>query len=285
MKLFNEYFKQPIRFLNHTTADEIFGEPNDALLSFAIDDAIATTVGEGIAPPTVRLWVHDRTLVLGIPDSRLPHLEEAVHFLHQRQYEAVIRNSGGLAVLLDEHVLNMSFILPNDDTLSIHEGYDLMYQFISQLFQKETNSISAYEIVGSYCPGDYDLSIDGKKFAGISQRRVRNGVSVQIYLDIAGDSSERAAVVRQFYKYGIAGEQTKYTYPEINPQVMASISDLIGHALTVSEIIARIESLVNGEDPIRPDTQLLQMEETLFRKRLEQMMRRNEKIQAMKQEE
>lgn len=283
MKLFNQYFKHPIRFLDHTTTDKIFGKPNRALLSFALDDAIATMVGAGIAPPTIRLWVHERTLVLGIPDSRLPHLEEAVHFMQAQQYDTIIRNSGGLAVLLDKHVLNMSFILPNKDALSIHEGYDLMYRFITLLFQEETNDISAYEIVGSYCPGDYDLSIDGKKFAGISQRRVRDGVSIQIYLDIAGDSSERAATVRDFYQIGVAGEQTKYRYPEVNPQVMASLSDLIGCSFTVPEIIARIESLLSASGTRHLSTQLLPDEETLFKQRLEQMNKRNEKIIAMTQ--
>jgi lipoate-protein ligase A len=39
----------------------------------------------------------------------------------------------------------------------------------------------------SYCPGKFDLSIDGKKFAGISQRRVRGGIAVQIYLCVEGN--------------------------------------------------------------------------------------------------
>ena len=52
--------------------------------------------------------------------------------------------------------------------------------------------IEAKEIVGSYCPGSYDLSIAGKKFAGISQRRIRNGVAVQIYLCVSGSGQERA---------------------------------------------------------------------------------------------
>ena len=48
------------------------------------------------------------------------------------------------------------------------------------------HEIEAREIVGSYCPGSYDLSIKGKKFAGISQRRIRKGVAVQIYLCVNG---------------------------------------------------------------------------------------------------
>ena len=60
--------------------------------------------------------------------------------------------------------------------------------------------IEAREIVGSYCPGSYDLSIAGKKFAGISQRRIRNGVAVQIYLCVSGSGQERAQLIKDFYK-------------------------------------------------------------------------------------
>ena len=64
-----------------------------------------------------------------------------------------------------------------------------MVDFINALFPEVAERIEAYEIVGSYCPGSYDLSIDGKKFAGISQRRMKNGIAVQIYLCVEGSGS------------------------------------------------------------------------------------------------
>src|SRR5699024_10797814 len=156
------------------------------------------------------MWVHDQTLVLGISDSRLPHIEAGIDYMNELGYDVIIRNSGGLAVLLDKGVLNMSLILPNKKHLSIHEGYELMYQFIQYLFKEYTTKIEAYEIIGSYCPGDYDLSINGVKFAGISQRRVRDGVAVQIYIDVEGSSKERASIVREFYDISKRDEALKY---------------------------------------------------------------------------
>src|SRR5699024_11606081 len=83
---------------------------NEALTSFAIDDAIAETVGNHVAYPTIRMWVHEPTIVLGIPDSRLPYIEDGLSYIHQKETNAVIRNSGGLDVFLDSGVLNMSMI-------------------------------------------------------------------------------------------------------------------------------------------------------------------------------
>src|SRR5699024_3634791 len=137
-----------------------------------------------------------------------------------KETNAVIRNSGGLAVFLDSGVLNMSMIIPNNRGVTIHNGYNMMYEFIKKLFKPYTDAIKAYEIVGSYCPADYDLSIGGIKFAGISQRRVRNGVAVQIYMDIEGSSKKRAKLVKEFYTISTWHEVTNYKYLEIEPQLI-----------------------------------------------------------------
>ncbi len=61
----------------------------------------------------------------------------------------------------------------------------------------------AYEIADSYCPGTYDLSIDGKKIAGTAQRRIKDGVAVMMYLSINGDQPARGSLVRRFYQAGL----------------------------------------------------------------------------------
>lgn len=270
-------YKQ-IRFLDHTNEITLFQKHNDALLSFALDDALATTVGEQYAPPTIRLWKHDRTLVLGIPDSRLPYLHTAVTELRKRGIHVVIRNSGGLAVMLDRNVLNMSLIIPNERDLSIHAAYELMYQFVQELFRRETSAILAYEIKGSYCPGDYDLSIDGKKFAGISQRRVRNGVAVQIYLDIAGSSRARAEIVRSFYEMAIGDTEQSYPFPKVKPEVMASLNELLGTTFTVEQIAARIKSYIQSQVQEPIIDKLLAEEKAIFEERYVLMEKRNRRL-------
>ena len=276
--------RQTLRFFDHTKRKIIFDRPNDPFASFAIDDAIATTVGENLSPPTIRLWIHDKTLVLGIPDSRLPHMDRGIEYMKSLGYDVIIRNSGGLAVLLDKGVLNMSLILPNKNELSIHDGYELMYHFIQYLFKEYTTNIKAYEIKGSYCPGDYDLSINGIKFAGISQRRVRDGVAVQIYIDIEGSSKSRAAIVKQFYDLSIGDEKTKYDYPDVNPNVMGTINELLSINMTVDSFIRHIYQTIHGDGKKRIETELLPIEESIFKKRLAQMEKRNEKIAKLLKE-
>lgn len=225
--------------------ESISGQGRSALESFAVDDTLCHLVGQQMSVPTVRTWVHDETVVLGIQDHRLPHIEEATAHLEQAGYQFIVRNSGGLAVVLDKGILNLSIILSeSDSSIDISTGYDVMLTFVRMLFPEVSKRIEAYEIVGSYCPGSYDLSIDGKKFAGISQRRLRQGIAVQVYLCVEGSGSDRAALIRDMYEVGLQGEETKFAYPVIRPEVMASLEELLGVSLTVSDVVIRIQTLL-----------------------------------------
>jgi len=228
--------QQEWRIMDYTTAGPNF----TPIESFALDDTLCESVGTGKSPAVARSWVHRNIAVLGIQDVRLPYLESGIEWLKQEGYEALVRTSGGLCVLLDEGILNLTLIFPErDQGIAINQGYEAMYQFIQLMFKDLTTEIKAGEIDGSYCPGSYDLSIDGKKFAGISQRRLKKGVAVQIYLCVSGSGSQRAEIVRRFYEKALQGEETKIAYPKIKPEVMASLSELLGINLTVEDCMFR----------------------------------------------
>lgn len=242
MSIYESYMRVPAwRFID----ESISARNRSALESFAADDTLCHLVGQKQTIPTVRTWVHDETVVLGIQDHRLPYLSEAIVRLEKAGYQSIVRNSGGLAVVLDKGILNISMLLSEQDTaIDISTGYEIMLEFVRMLFPEAGDRIEAYEVVGSYCPGSYDLSMDGKKFAGISQRRLRKGIAVQVYLCVEGSGSERAGLIRDLYEIGLQGEETKFIYPDIKPEVMASLEELLGMPLTVSDVVIRVQSLL-----------------------------------------
>lgn len=244
-----------------------------ALESFAADDLLCELVGSGQSVPAIRTWVHDDTVVLGIQDHRLPHIDDANRLLKERGYTPIVRNSGGLAVVLDAGVLNISVVLSEEESsIDIPEGYEMMLELVRMLFPEA--DIDAYEIVGSYCPGSYDLSIGGRKFAGISQRRIRKGIAVQVYLCVEGSGSERAELIRDFYEAGLKGEETKFAYPSIEPETMASLSELLGRRITVPEVVLDLYNLIE-----EPQVNPLQPEETeRYAYYLKRVVERNAKM-------
>ncbi|GGM32909.1 octanoyl-[GcvH]:protein N-octanoyltransferase [Paraliobacillus quinghaiensis] len=250
---------------------------DNAMDSFAIDDAIALSVSKDKSAHTIRLWVHNKTIVLGISDARLPYIEEAVSSLQAQGYQTIVRNSGGLAVVLDKGVLNISLLLSGGNSLGIHQGYEVMVAFIQDLLADYTTEVKAFEVEGSYCPGDYDLSIDGKKFAGISQRRVRDGIAVQIYLSIEGDGQAHARLIRDFYQVGLRGEETKIKYPTVRPETMRSLSELVDKPITVELVKDRLTHMLDDLTVERVQAELSDEEVLEYQKRKKQMIERNKK--------
>ncbi|CAH2713986.1 Octanoyl-[GcvH]:protein N-octanoyltransferase [Neobacillus rhizosphaerae] len=250
-----------------------------ALQSFGTDDTLCASIGSGEAPATARTWVHHNTIVLGIQDTKLPFLQEGIQFLQQQGYQAIVRNSGGLAVVLDDGVLNISLIFPEAEKgIDINRGYDAMWSLIQQMFADFPHEIEAREIVGSYCPGSYDLSINGKKFAGISQRRLKKGVAVQIYLCVNGSGRNRAELIKQFYQRAKQAEQTKFAYPVIVPDVMASLSELLAVNFTIADVILRLLTQLKMSSEFIYGGQLNEFELNLFPGYYQRIVERNEQV-------
>lgn len=254
------------------------GSQFHAVESFAMDDTLCALVGAGKTSAVARAWVHHQTVVLGIQDTKLPFLQQGINVLKENQFQAIVRNSGGLAVVLDDGVLNLSLVFPETNRrIEINRGYDTMWDLIKLMFADFDVEIEAREIVGSYCPGSYDLSIAGQKFAGISQRRIRNGVAVQIYLCISGSGKKRAQLIKDFYQAAIAGEETKSVYPDIKPEVMASLTELLHTPLSVSDVMQRFLRVLQEHSEHVLLKNLTLEEQPLYELYLTRIKERNEK--------
>ncbi|PIC80107.1 octanoyltransferase [Sporosarcina sp. P18a] len=259
--------------------ESISARNRSALESFAMDDTLCQLVGQQQSVPVVRTWVHDKTIVLGIQDHRMPFIQQAMEGIEQHGYQSIVRNSGGLAVVLDEGIVNISLIFSEQkSSIDIPIGYEAMVSLVQLLFPELGERIEAYEIVGSYCPGSYDLSVDGKKFAGVSQRRLRQGVAVQVYLCVEGSGSERAELIREVYEKGLQGQQTKFSYPVIQPNTMASLSEILDTHLTVNEVVIRLQILLRSlTEDVRHDG-LTDEEMELYGFYLRRVFERNQKM-------
>lgn len=211
---------------------------DDSFSHFAIGDALLRMVNQPQKPAFLHFWPIDRMAILGMMDTKLPYLTDGIAHLEEQGYEVRVRPAGGLAVIADPGILNFSLIFAenDDEKISIDEGYEIMVDLIRKTFASFGKEIEAYEIVDSYCPGKFDLSIDGKKFAGIAQRRFKQGIGVMIYLSVEGDQHHRGALLRDFYQKGLRGEKTKWDFPAVNPDSMANLSDLLEVPLTIQQV-------------------------------------------------
>lgn len=217
----------------------------DVAHSFAVDELLCRRVGEG-EEPLVHLWRHPRAFVMGLRDRRLPHATEAMEWLRGLGYDVLVRNSGGAAVPLDPGVVNVSLILPNPErSLAFRRDFRYMVELVKGALTSSGNEVEAGEVGGAYCPGDYDLSIGGRKFCGIAQRRQTKAFVVQGFIVAEGSGVQRASLVREFYERATrsgsdgagrseaaAGEpasgdfEPAAGYLDVRPETMASLEEL-----------------------------------------------------------
>lgn len=258
----------------------------EVLSPFALTDTL--TIFSGVhKQPILHFWQLDQTMILGMKDTRVPYFSEGVASLKADGYKPVIRNSGGLGVIADRGVLNVSLILPqsSEQKLSIDQAYQFLWNWIRSAFETTEKVIEAYEIVDSYCPGTFDLSIHGKKFAGIAQRRVKDGVAVMAYLSIDGNQQFRGETVRRFYQNSLKEDFGKNGFPSVKPEVMANLGSLLSEPLTVSSVKKRLLDVFQKRNQITVEEKktgdMIQRSDiqTDYKKQLEKMILRNQQLE------
>ena len=212
------------------------------LTPFALDETIIRHLTKEQTGPFVHFWTLEDIIILGMTDTKVPFLEEGLDRLRSHGFTPIVRQAGGLAVVSNEGILNISLLFKNEQMPTINQAYEWMQQLIQQSFPESTSlgGINAFEVSDSYCPGDYDLSIQGRKIAGIAQRRLKDVVCVSIYLSVFGDQHYRGQVVRDFYDHAIQGQETKWHFPTVNADSMWNIGDALGLSLTIEEVQIRV---------------------------------------------
>jgi octanoyl-[GcvH]:protein N-octanoyltransferase len=221
----------------------------DPLWNHAVDEAIANAIAKGLKPPTIRCWRYDRAVMLGRRDMRLPDMANAMEWLTNQGFDVAVRPCGGTGVPLTEDVLNISLLFPTNDYIQfpLDGAFEFMANLLIQALAPIAN-VTAGEVHGSYCPGDFDLSIDGYKIAGIAQRRIMGAIIIQAYLLVRGNGRHLFSLMQQMYE--IAGfykvSETRRPLPSLDTETNRSIQEITGTAIEPEQIAQCIAKTVEG---------------------------------------
>lgn len=244
---------------------------------FALTDVLIEECGES-NQPFLHFWQLESGMILGMKDTRLPDLADGLATLASTGYHPVVRNSGGLGVVADEGILNVSLILPlPDQKLSTDEAYEKMYHLIQSAFPEVT--ITTGEVATSYCPGEFDLSVSGKKIAGIAQRRIKKGVAIMLYLSVNGNQEKRGELVRNFYQSGLKESFGTVGYPAVDPSSMANLDQFLSEELKVADVIQRLSASFSSSVLLDSNDWLSNLpDQSSYQRRLASMKERNQII-------
>ncbi|MCC5889507.1 MAG: lipoate--protein ligase family protein [Alkalibacterium sp.] len=245
---------------------------------FALTDAFIKEAGE-TNHPILHFWQTEPVVVLGMMDTKLPFFKDSLSLFSDFSYDYLVRNSGGLAVVGDDGILNFSIVFPEEEgRLEIDEAYSRMHRLIQAAFSDMTKKIDAFEVTDSYCPGAFDLSIKGKKIAGTAQRRIRGGIAIMIYLSVSGNQTKRAEMIRSFYENGLKGTETQWTFPDVNPDSMTTLAEAFNTSLSVEEVKDRLTGVFETAGVSVVPGELTSSVHSFYEEGLEKMKKRNEKL-------
>ncbi|CAH1214293.1 hypothetical protein PAECIP111892_04002 [Paenibacillus auburnensis] len=216
----------------HFAGEQLGAEAEDMLIPFAYEETLCRDIGAGAVPPSLHLWSHPGGVALGLRDSKLPLAAAAMAELEGAGIRTAVRHSGGAAVPLDAGIVNVSLILPKaPGKLDFHDDFRLLASLIAEAaavsHPQAAARIRAGEIAGSYCPGDFDLAIGGRKFCGIAQRRQSSAYFVHAFVVVSGSGQERGELIRGFYETASGGDES-LVYPRVRPETIAALGELGG---------------------------------------------------------
>lgn len=181
----------------HQTAVEVVREVwDDPAAGVAQDDIVLTASGQD-GRPRLRLWYNAHCIVLGRGYARrLPRPVSSVGGL-----PVLVRASGGEIVLHGPGVLNISLAVPTDLwNGSIEEMFAGLSTGVAYALRADGYAVTVGMVPGSYCPGDYDVSVADRKVMGISQRRTRDALMVHGSLNLYIVPEIYAYALERFYR-------------------------------------------------------------------------------------
>jgi lipoate-protein ligase A len=150
------------------------------------------------------VWRAPRALIVGRSDSRLPNFSVAANQLRDEGWPVLIRRSGGTACQVSRGTLQIALARIVVPKVTIETAYMELAGFIGAVLKSYGLEAEIGEKPNAFCPGRYDISINGRKIAGLSQhwRRCNGRVTATTAatLVVDHDREELARIVNLFYQ-------------------------------------------------------------------------------------
>lgn len=139
-------------------------------------------------------------LLLGPQDRRLPRLADGLAWLAEQNLPVYHRLGGGSAVRLDQDCLSFAVARPCRDLTAWRANFIEMAAGAIRGLTRLGLPAEFGEAAGSYCPGPFDVVVNGVKVAGMAQA-IRGGYAlVSGMLLVHQDPEAATTFVNEFYR-------------------------------------------------------------------------------------
>lgn len=197
--------------------------------------ALADELTSQSATPALMIWRCQPALLVTRSETRLPHFDEACTEMRSAGWQVLLRKSGGAACPVGTGTVQISLIEPALPAATMQAKYMILTERILEMLRLCQIVAQTGTVIGAYCPGSYDIAIEGKKIAGMSQHWFRNGYGIRCVVATASINVEEAPdnlanVVNHFYRS--AGSSLRCNAAALtNMRLCGGAANLAGHDL------------------------------------------------------
>jgi lipoate-protein ligase A len=170
----------------------------------AHQQTLADDLTSETSAPALLIWRAQPALLVTRQEKRLPRFREASEQLQDAGWRVLVRKSGGGACPVSLGTVQVAMIGPAVPGTTMNAKYDALTKLIQSTLCFFRIVARIGSVAGAYCPGTYDLAVQGKKIAGMSQHWFRNRCGIHCVVTTASINIEEppnvlANVVNRFY--------------------------------------------------------------------------------------
>lgn len=190
-------------------------------------------VGRGDHPPALRVYQPGPTVAFSRRETRHTGYPAAVAAAGRHGFEAVVRNTGGQAVVYGPGSLVVELIAPDPSPADrLRARFAAFAAALASALRAVGVDAGVGRLDGEFCPGDFSVRGSGRvKLAGTAQRLVAKAWLCSASI-VVRDAAPLRAVLVEVYR----GLEVEW-----RPETLAAVEDLVAGA-TVDEVLAAVSS-------------------------------------------
>jgi octanoyl-[GcvH]:protein N-octanoyltransferase len=174
-------------------------------IGLARQQSLADELASQSSTPSLMVWRCQPALLVTRSETRLPHFDGATANMKAIGWPVLLRKSGGGACPVGAGTVQVSMIEAAFPAATMNAKYALLARLIQATLGSFHITALTGSVAGAFCPGSYDLAVQGKKIAGMSQHWFRNRRGIHCVVTATSINIEEppdllAGVVNRFYE-------------------------------------------------------------------------------------
>jgi Lipoate-protein ligase A len=195
--------------------------------------------------PGLLAWTSPRALLVAPGESRLAAFETAAQACAEAGWPVAIRRGGGRVCPISPGTLQLAISRPVAEGITIASAYEEMATLLERLLEHFEIQVERGICPDAFCPGRYDLSVAGRKIAGLAQVwRLHHGQRIAITGAslVVGDEADSLADGANLFSLHL------HAPPACRSGAIGSLGRAAGRSIFVEDVLGVLQGFDDGVD-------------------------------------